>query len=132
MICLFVCLSVYQVEEHRVRRLTGTSEDLHEMLHPGGQLTMGTALSRCKSTVCSGGSAFVNTLSGFFEGLFLIVKYPYVLHVLGVTCLYEIVLTVMDYRFKLLGSLHTSEGGKMFHEDSEDMNDFANLLGHFG
>ena len=70
--------------------------------------------------------------SGFVEGLYLIIKYPYVLHILGVTCLYEIVLTVMDYRFKLLGSLHTSEGGKMFHEDSEDMNDFANLLGHFG
>ncbi len=40
---------------------------------------------------------------GFYEGLSMIVKYPYVFYILGVASADEIILTLLDYQFKLLG-----------------------------
>lgn len=77
----------------------------------------------------SGGSIF----SGFYEGLSLILRHKYVALLLGVSCLYEVVVTVLDYQFKILGAdsvaLHADsilDGG------AGDGDRFANLLGHFG
>lgn len=106
--------------------MTGTSEDLQEMIYPSSTSAAPVKLSTLQSIA----SAF----SGFYEGLFLIAKYSYVMHIMGVTCLYEIVLTVMDYEFKLLGAdrTTTASSDSVFEEGSGDTNDFANLLGHFG
>jgi AAA family ATP:ADP antiporter len=84
-------------------------------------------------------------LSVMFEGVTLIYEHRYVLYLLLVTCLYEIVITILDYEFKVMGAqyasgTHTpSSVGK--EEDDEtgvesstgegDAN-FVNLLGHFG
>lgn len=65
---------------------------------------------------------------GFSEGLLLLFRYPYMIKLLGVSCLYEVVMTILDYQFKVLGShskianLHNVEAG----------DGFAQLLGHFG
>lgn len=67
--------------------------------------------------------------SGFFEGLYLIARHSYLLKVLGVACLYEIVVTILDYEFKILASQHSLHGHGMDHE-AEDR--FTNFLGHFG
>lgn len=124
----------WQVESGRVRRMTGASEDLAEMLHTNAPASTSftTSASTAPSTSPSSSvlQSVITAFSGFYEGLFLIVKYPYVLHIMGVTCLYEIVLTVMDYQFKLLGSSKTS--GDTFDEESADAAEFVNLLGHFG
>lgn len=70
---------------------------------------------------------------GFYEGLSLIMQHNYVMLLLGVSCLYEVVVTVLDYQFKILGAdsvaLHSDsiqDGG------AGDGDRFANLLGHFG
>ena len=39
--------------------------------------------------------------SGFYEGLVIICSYHYTLKLLALSCLYEIVVTVLDYEFKL-------------------------------
>ncbi len=39
----------------------------------------------------------------FFSGVFLILKYNYLLLILGVSCLYEVSLTCLDYEMKLIG-----------------------------
>jgi AAA family ATP:ADP antiporter len=39
----------------------------------------------------------------FWSGLYLIIRHHYVLLILGVSCLYEITLTCLDYQMKLLG-----------------------------
>jgi hypothetical protein len=45
----------------------------------------------------------LEVFKGFYEGLRLIFKYKYILKLAGVSCLFEIVLTVLDYQFKILG-----------------------------
>lgn len=69
--------------------------------------------------------------AGFYEGLLLILKYPYVTHIFLLTCLFEIVLTVLDYEFKILGSHQTEIHPDTDAGDSSSDN-FANLMGHFG
>jgi ATP:ADP antiporter, AAA family len=39
---------------------------------------------------------------GFFEGLILLVKQPYLLGIFGVIGIYEIIVTIIDYNFKFL------------------------------
>jgi len=102
----------------RVRRVTETSDDLIEQLELAHTPT---CLQRT-----------LTVFSGFYEGLLLIVKYRYVFHILVVTCLYEIVITVLDYEFKVLGSHKTSSHSSSLLVDEGDGNRFANLLGHFG
>jgi AAA family ATP:ADP antiporter len=83
---------------------------------------------------------------GFVDGLFLILQYNYTLKLLGISCLFEIIVTVLDYEFKILGAESVStDTMSLFSSDtiaiittSKDKNsqriedDFANLLGHFG
>ena len=38
---------------------------------------------------------------GFYEGLSLVLTHTYVLKLAGVSCLYEVVVTVLDYEFKV-------------------------------
>ena len=74
-------------------------------------------------------NSVLRIFGGFYEGLSLIMRYPYVLKLLGVSCLYEIVVTILDYEFKLMGS-HAAAHGSLIPSDASDR--FANLLGHFG
>lgn len=70
-----------------------------------------------------------NPLWGFCEGLGLIFRYFYVFKILCVACLYEIVMTIMDYEFKLIASQKVQHGHAM---DRHAEGRFANILGHFG
>lgn len=58
-----------------------------------------------------------------WSGIHLILKHNYVLLILGVSCLYEVALTCLDYQMKLLGFNHFEESGKI---------SFAQFLGRFG
>lgn len=73
--------------------------------------------------------------AGPLEGLRLIVRYRYVLLILGVSCLYEVALTVLDYQMKMLGVAHFSptggQGGGGGSTDG-DTEQFAALMGFFG
>lgn len=73
----------------------------------------------------------MNVFKSFYEGLSLILSYRYTIFLLGVSCLYEVVVTVLDYEFKLMGadSISSTPSITGFEEDSDR---FANLLGHFG
>lgn len=85
--------------------------------------------------------SFGKLLSGFYEGLYLIGKHGYVLKLLGVACLYEIVVTILDYEFKVMASQSASAAA--LRSPAEELSEavssslsaedhFANLLGHFG
>ena len=58
-----------------------------------------------------------------WSGIHLILQHNYVLLILGVSCLYEVALTCLDYQMKLLGFSHFEESGRI---------SFAQFLGHFG
>jgi AAA family ATP:ADP antiporter len=63
------------------------------------------------------------------DGFCLVTSYPYVATLLGVSCLYEVALTVLDYEMKVIGVLRfrSIDGGTV---DAD--NEFATLMGHFG
>jgi len=63
--------------------------------------------------------------SSFLEGVFFVIKYPYVSMILGISCLYEIVLTILDYEMKVLGRAR-------YKNKLTATSEFAALMGHFG
>jgi len=67
-------------------------------------------------------------LAAFSEGLMLLFRYSYMIKLLCVSCLYEIVMTIMDFQFKVLGS-HSKQA---LSHNVEAGDGFAQLLGHFG
>ena len=72
--------------------------------------------------------AFSNTTTTTpspWSGVHLILKHNYVLLILGVSCLYEVALTCLDYQMKLLGF-------NRFGESGEEQISFAQFLGRFG
>eukprot|EP00601_Ochromonadales_sp_CCMP2298_P027333 CAMPEP_0173295080 /NCGR_PEP_ID=MMETSP1143-20121109/14247_1 /TAXON_ID=483371 /ORGANISM="non described non described, Strain CCMP2298" /LENGTH=254 /DNA_ID=CAMNT_0014234863 /DNA_START=14 /DNA_END=775 /DNA_ORIENTATION=+ len=73
-------------------------------------------------------------LWGFAEGLALLFRYPYMIKLLGVSCLYEVVVTILDYQFKVMGSssVQASVHSLTPAGSVEAGNRFAQLLGHFG
>lgn len=78
----------------------------------------------------------------FFSGVFMIMKYNYLLLILGVSCLYEVSLTCLDYEMKLIG-LDRFTAPTNLIEDIENMNEtytetestadaFATFMGRYG
>jgi hypothetical protein len=59
-----------------------------------------------------------------WSGIYLILKHNYVLLILGVSCLYEVSLTCLDYQMKLLG-------WNKFEQETEPIS-FAQFVGRFG
>lgn len=59
------------------------------------------------------------------DGLHLVIRYDYVLLILGISCLYEVVLTVLDYEMKVIGRAR-------YGADVRAAEQFATLMGHFG
>jgi ATP/ADP translocase len=81
-----------------------------------------------RATSTNAVQSIYTVLGGFGEGLLLLFRYPYMIKLLGVSCLYEVVMTILDYQFKVLGS-HS----KQAHSHNVEAGDgFAQLLGHFG
>jgi ATP:ADP antiporter, AAA family len=80
------------------------------------------------------------SFQSFADGMFLVIRSRYMLLLLGISCSYEIVVTVMDYQFKLLAAaastvkgtqnISTADPSHVYGDVYEDQ--FANLLGHFG
>lgn len=64
----------------------------------------------------------------FLSGVQLIVKHSYVLYILGVSCLYEVTLTTLDYQMKLLGR---QSFDNPFDLESAELS-FSRFLGRFG
>lgn len=62
----------------------------------------------------------------FWSGIYLILRYRYVMLILGVSCLYEVSLTCLDYQMKLLGWFRF-EG-----ESQEESMSFTQFMGHYG
>jgi ATP/ADP translocase len=75
----------------------------------------------------------------FWSGLYLIFRHYYVLLILGVSCLYEISLTCLDYQMKLLGwerfqeqdAGESSSSSSSFNSDDNNMS-FSQFMGHYG
>jgi len=78
-------------------------------------------------------TSFQRVFGGFFEGLMLIINYRYILTLLGISTAYEVVVTILDYEFKILGANNASMHPLSIEDHGAGDGDrFANLLGHFG
>lgn len=78
----------------------------------------------------------------FWSGLYLIFRHSYVLLILGVSCLYEVAMTLLDYQMKLLGvarfsddvavattfDLSTANSSKAANNTMS----FTKFMGHYG
>lgn len=72
----------------------------------------------------------------FWSGVYLIFNHSYVLLILGVSCLYEVAMTLLDYQMKLLGFAKFNDSGATAsiaanHENHDDMS-FTKFMGHYG
>ena len=84
----------------------------------------------------------------FWSGLYLIFQHSYVLLILGVSCLYEVSMTLLDYQMKLLGFARFNDddanvvvGGGVNVNNSNNNNNnknniddmsFTEFMGHYG
>ena len=59
-------------------------------------------------------------------GLYLVLRYDYMILIFGISCLYEVVLTVLDYEMKIIGRARYDASS------AEAAGQFAALMGHFG
>lgn len=78
--------------------------------------------------------AFYQFISGFYEGLLLIWRHNYVIKLLLLSCLYEIVVTVLDFEFKLRSALQVAVQSDMTmdHNKTGTEDIFVSLMGQFG
>jgi ATP/ADP translocase len=60
-----------------------------------------------------------------WSGVYLILRHNYVLLILGVSCLYEVSLTCLNYQMTLLG-------WKRFEETEHERMSFQQFMGHYG
>lgn len=67
------------------------------------------------------------TVESALHGLKLVLRYEYVGLLFGISCLYEVVLTILDYQMKVMGV----EGFRETAGEEADEH-MANLMGHFG
>jgi len=61
--------------------------------------------------------------TGLVEGLYLLGKHPYVLGIFMITCLFEVVVTVLDFEMKVIAKQMPE-----YHDTA----DFARFMGFFG
>jgi len=69
--------------------------------------------------------------TSFMSGVYLILRHNYLLLILGVSCLYEVALTCLDYEFKLV-SLAKFEESPMLSSASSVSELFAQFIGRYG
>jgi ATP/ADP translocase len=120
--------------------VTGTEEEINEMLNltdsssslPSSSLPLSVPTPPIPPPERSLLTKTMIVFAGFYEGLLLILKYPYVFHIFLITCLFEVVLTIMDYEFKILGSHQTEIIPDTGTATDSSSDNFANLMGHFG
>lgn len=70
----------------------------------------------------------------FWSGLYLIWNNSYILLILGVSCLYEVAMTLLDYQMKLLGVAKFSANAANTSTTTASNNDmsFSKFMGHYG
>lgn len=123
------------MEQTRVRSTTESGS-----MDTADDTTYNTTTSQQQQTAAVG---VMDRISVMFEGISLIYAHRYVLYLLLVTCLYEIVITILDYEFKILGAQHSASSSQEEEQEGEEVDEdangsdegdanFVNLLGHFG
>lgn len=80
----------------------------------------------------------------FASGVYLILKHQYLIYILGVSCLYEVALTCLDYEMKLVGlamfqsndvlasAAEAAGGAVAISSDARIQGAFASFMGKFG
>ena len=69
----------------------------------------------------------------FWSGLYLVFSHSYVLLILGVSCLYEVAMTLLDYQMKLLGfARFRADGGGAANRLLRGTMSFSKFMGHYG
>jgi ATP/ADP translocase len=73
----------------------------------------------------------------FISGVYLILRHNYLILILGVSCLYEISLTCLDYEMKLIGLERFSSPPELVEDSSNVFSDndasaFATFMGRYG
>jgi AAA family ATP:ADP antiporter len=126
--CISLLMKVYVIIFPKKKRYSSRGAE-HG---PRKRLDSGSEYFGVRPNSHAEGPAVVRQAGGISEGLILVFRNSYTRYILGISCIYEVVVTILDYQFKVLGaaSVAQPEGGEMSSQRSED--EFALLLGHFG
>lgn len=121
-------------EEKLRTRVYSADAEAQDMLYASGSPEGKPSSSQ---EVSPGGIWCSRFLGGFYEGLKLVMRHRYVALLFLVSTLYEVVVTILDYQFKLMGVAWAQErviGNLKLDLESEESSQgtFADLLGHFG
>lgn len=128
--CLIIVLHVvvmvlytHRFRPTNIQAIVASDEDLEELSHSfSGTLPALTSALRHshKSTTVD------NETNSLWSGVHLILRHNYVLLLLGVSCLYEVSLTCLDYQMKLIGYNRFEKTGK-----NKGIT-FTEFMGHYG
>ena len=106
-----------------IQAIVAADEDLSEVVEPFGASSQSRRQS-IQSLVSA--TASQQEPSSLWSGIHLILRHNYVLLLLGVSCLYEVSLTCLDYQMKLIGY-------KRFENaDHDEGLTFTEFMGHYG
>ena len=130
--CLIIILHlvVMSLYTHRFRptniqAIVASEEDLEEFSHSfSGSIS---ALSPAKRHSQKANTTIATSEEhSLWSGIHLILRHNYVLLLLGVSCLYEVSLTCLDYQMKLIGY-------NRFETNAKDTGiSFTEFMGHYG
>jgi len=106
-----------------IQAIVATEDDIGEVVEPYVSSSLERRQS-LKSIVSAAASQ--QESSSIWSGVHLILRHNYVLLILGVSCLYEVSLTCLDYQLKLIGY-------SRFEETDHDKGiTFTEFMGHYG
>ncbi|CAB9504416.1 Provides the rickettsial cell with host ATP in exchange for rickettsial ADP. This is an obligate exchange system. This energy acquiring activity is an important component of rickettsial parasitism [Seminavis robusta] len=126
-LAIILHLVVMAMYQHRFRPtniqaiVASNTGDLSEVVEPFANSNRRQSL---QSLISAASSA--NEESALWSGIHLILRHNYVLLLLGVSCLYEVSLTCLDYQMKMIGF------ERFQNSDHDGGLSFEDFMGHFG
>lgn len=119
-----------------IQAIVASDEDLSEVVEPfasasgAGASSSNNRRQSIQSLVSATAAQEESQSSSLWSGVHLILRHNYVLLLLGVSCLYEVSLTCLDYQMKLIG--YKRFDNTMSHDGNNTGFTFTEFMGHYG
>ena len=122
-----VLMSIYsrRFRPTNIQAIVASEDDMSEVVEPFAAASRDGRES-IQSLISATSTHEAGDSSSLWSGVHLILRHNYVLLLLGVSCLYEVSLTCLDYQMKMIGY-------NRFENSSNDQGiSFVDFMGHYG
>lgn len=122
-----VVMSLYsrRFRPTNIQAIVESEEDMSQVVEPFAAASRDRRES-IRSLISATSTKDTGESSSLWSGVHLILRHNYVLLVLGVSCLYEVSLTCLDYQMKLIGY------SKFESNNNGQELSFVDFMGHYG